>query len=48
MVRYFGMDMPKKIKIGVVGQSPVGKGCKVSFDRFDLEIRPINSAREVK
>jgi uncharacterized protein len=48
MIRYFGMDMPKKIKIGVVGQSPVGKGCKVSFDRFDLEIRPISSAREVK
>jgi regulation of enolase protein 1 (concanavalin A-like superfamily) len=45
LVRFFGMDAPKRLKIGVVGQCPVGKGTRVRFERFDLEMGTIHDAR---
>ena len=45
LVRFFGMDAPPKIRIGVVGQCPVGKGTKVRFSGFDLEVQRISDAR---
>ena len=45
LVRFFGMDAPRKVKIGVVGQCPVGKGTRVRFENFDLEMTKISDAR---
>lgn len=36
LVRYFGLDCPEEIKVGVVAQSPVGDGAQVKFDLFLL------------
>lgn len=47
LVRFFGMDAPRIVKIGVVGQCPVGKGTIVRFKRFDLEISSIGDARTI-
>lgn len=45
LVRFFGMDAPIKVKIGVVGQCPVGKGTRVRFENFDFEMTKICDAR---
>ncbi|MBE0344433.1 DUF1349 domain-containing protein, partial [Paenibacillus sp. 28ISP30-2] len=37
LARYFGMDVPNELKVGVVAQSPVGEGCDVSFDALTVE-----------
>ncbi|MFC4304513.1 DUF1349 domain-containing protein [Cohnella boryungensis] len=36
LVRYFGLACGEEIKVGFVAQSPIGEGCKVTFDRFSL------------
>jgi regulation of enolase protein 1 (concanavalin A-like superfamily) len=36
LVRYFGMVSADELKVGVVAQSPVGEGCTVTFDYFDI------------
>ncbi len=45
IIRYFRLSLPQEIKVGVLAQSPVGDGCRVIFDRFELEQRPIASAK---
>jgi uncharacterized protein len=35
-VRYFALDCPKEINVGVVAQSPTGNGCRVAFDRLEI------------
>lgn len=45
IIRYFNMNIPKNIKVGVVAQSPVGNGCTVIFEFFDLEQKTIKSAK---
>lgn len=47
LVRYFAMDAPSKLKVGVVGQCPVGKRSKVIFECFYLEAKHNNNARVV-
>lgn len=47
LIRYFSMDVPKEIKVGVVAQSPTGKGCKVGFEFLKIEIKNIESAKFV-
>ena len=47
LVRFFGMDAPTKVKIGVVGQCPVGKGTKVRFESFDFEMSKNSDARVI-
>ncbi len=45
LVRFFAMDAGTKVKIGVVGQCPVGKGTKVRFESFDVELTKNSSAK---
>lgn len=45
MVRYFHMEAPLEIKVGVVAQSPAGNGCKVSFDSFEYSPEPVKNLR---
>jgi uncharacterized protein len=47
LVRFFGMDAGTRVKIGVVGQCPVGKGTKVRFESFDVNMTPIRNAKAV-
>jgi len=36
MVRYFSLKMNKAIKVGIIAQSPIGKGCRVKFKNFEI------------
>lgn len=45
VIRYFNMNIPKEIKVGVVAQSPVGNGCPVIFEFLDLKQETIKSAK---
>lgn len=45
LVRYFQMDAPAELKVGVVAQSPIGKGCKVVFDSFTYSPQPVKNLR---
>lgn len=47
LIRYFSMDVPEELKVGVVAQAPTGKGCKVSFEFLKIDIREIKSAKFV-
>jgi hypothetical protein len=42
------MDAPAEIKVGVVGQSPVGNGCRTSFDYFEYSPVPVTNLRSGK
>ena len=37
MIRYFELNLNKKIKVGVISQSPTGNGCKVIFKDFTIK-----------
>lgn len=37
LVRYFGMDCPEEIKVGVAAQAPISEGCQVGFEHFTIE-----------
>ncbi|MGO4530545.1 DUF1349 domain-containing protein [Paenibacillus sp. 2TAF8] len=37
LVRYFGMDCPQEIQVGIVAQSPIGQGTKVNFSSVQLQ-----------
>lgn len=47
IIRFFSMDIPEEIKVGVVAQSPIGNGCIVNFEFLELELRKIESAKFV-
>ncbi|WP_141501193.1 DUF1349 domain-containing protein [Paenibacillus luteus] len=47
MVRYFGMDAPQELKVGVVAQSPIGEGCKVKFENLLVTPGLIGDVRDV-
>ncbi len=36
LARYFGMNVPSQLKVGVVAQSPVGEGCNVTFEALTI------------
>jgi regulation of enolase protein 1 (concanavalin A-like superfamily) len=36
MTRYFRLKMKAELKVGLEAQSPVGAGCRVLFERFEL------------
>ncbi len=48
LIRFFGLDAPIEVKVGVVGQCPAGKGTKVRFESFDFEMTKIKSAKAVE
>lgn len=37
LVRYFGMDCPEEIQVGLVAQSPIGQGTQVTFSGVRLQ-----------
>jgi regulation of enolase protein 1 (concanavalin A-like superfamily) len=45
MTRYFRLDMPAQIAVGIVAQSPVGSGTIVDFLHFSVERRRIANMR---
>lgn len=47
LVRFFAMQAPTKVKIGVLGQCPVGKGTKVRIESFDFETGRIKDAKTI-
>lgn len=36
LVRYFGMDVPEEVMVGIVAQSPVGAGSRSVFERLHM------------
>ena len=48
LIRFFSLEVPKEIKVGVVAQCPTGKGCKVGFEFLNIEIKEIKSAKFVE
>ncbi len=36
MVRYFRLKMKRKVRVGLISQSPLGEGCKAEFYDFEL------------
>ena len=46
LVRFFRFEA-QKVKVGVVGQCPVGTGTTVRFASFDFEMKKIRSAKVV-
>jgi regulation of enolase protein 1 (concanavalin A-like superfamily) len=45
MVRYFRLDSPGPVKVGVVAQSPTGNGCTVAFDHLLYSSEPVRDIR---
>lgn len=48
LVRYFGMDCPDEIKVGIVAQSPVGQGSRSTFTEVQLQYGVDTDIRNVK
>ncbi len=48
VIRYFTMDVPREVKVGVVAQSPVGTGCPVHVEFFEFELKEIKTAKYVE
>lgn len=36
LVRYFGMDCPAEIKVGVAAQAPISEGCQATFEQLTI------------
>jgi regulation of enolase protein 1 (concanavalin A-like superfamily) len=45
MVRYFSLPVPSKVRVGLVAQSPVGRGTMVDFSEFVVESRWVENLR---
>ena len=45
MVRYFKLDVPAKIKVGLVAQCPGGEGADLDFYSFQLEHHSVKDIR---
>jgi len=45
MVRYFKMDVPVKLRIGLVAQCPGGGGAELDFYAFHLEHKTVSDVR---
>lgn len=45
MSRYFEMDLKDQLKVGLLGQCPLGDGCKVQIDRIELTKGSIEDVR---
>lgn len=48
LVRYFYLDAPEQLQVGVVAQSPSGKGCQVSFSHLEYSPEGIIDIRSGK
>ena len=47
LIRYFHLDAPPEVKVGVVAQCPAGEWCPVVFEELRLEQREIRTAKRV-
>ncbi len=45
MVRFFGLQMPQTVKVGLVAQSPIGPGTTVEFLHLSVEQRSVKNLR---
>lgn len=45
MVRYFGLDVPAAVKVGIVAQCPSGPGATIDLLHFSIEARTIANLR---
>jgi len=45
MTRFFALDLPAEIAVGIVAQSPVGSGTMVDFLHFSVERRRVANPR---
>ncbi|WP_372660875.1 DUF1349 domain-containing protein [Cohnella sp.] len=48
LVRYFSMEVPNELKVGLVAQSPFGSGCTVFFHSFETNSNVNDDVRTVK
>ncbi|GGH09545.1 DUF1349 domain-containing protein [Paenibacillus segetis] len=47
LVRYFGMDCPEEIRVGVAAQAPISEGCQVWFEHFTIVTETTGDIRNV-
>ncbi len=47
IIRFFHLDVPKRIKVGITAQSPMGNSCRAGFRLFDLKQTKIQTAKFV-
>lgn len=45
MTRYFALDLPPEVAVGMVAQSPVGPGTMIDFLHFSVERRSVGNLR---
>jgi regulation of enolase protein 1 (concanavalin A-like superfamily) len=45
MVRYFTLDAPATVRVGMVAQCPVGAGSEMDFLHFSLEAATVQDIR---
>ena len=48
MVRYFKLTMKDEVRVGIEAQSPVGKGCRVSFRDLRISDKAVKDMRKGK
>lgn len=48
MVRYFGLDWPETIRVGLTAQSPLGEGCRSRFDALTFGPNPYSDVRAAR
>jgi len=48
MVRYFGLDWPETIRVGLTAQSPIGEGCRSRFDAPTFGPNPYSDVRAAR
>jgi regulation of enolase protein 1 (concanavalin A-like superfamily) len=48
LVRYFSMEVPNELKVGLVAQSPFGSGCTVTFHSFETHENFNDEVKTVK
>ncbi|MDQ0114545.1 DUF1349 domain-containing protein [Paenibacillus harenae] len=47
LVRYFGMDCPEEIKVGVAAQAPISDGCQARFEQLAIAAASSGDIRTV-
>lgn len=45
MVRYFGLNLPEEIRLGVIAQCPTGPGSVIDILKFSVEARRVTNMR---
>ena len=48
MVRYFGMNVPSELKIGIAAQCPTGRGCSAEFEFLEYSNEKVKDIKIVE